>query len=159
MSCLGPIQRQRDYFKANTAPRGWARWLPVLRAPSPCKYTEAGGPENSFWPDKTPLSLFWLLNQRHMLTHCLPFGRNGSTVPLGPASDTGILNPEGYTLNYNEFIIYNPNQVRMRYLLKVQFNFLQLWWLLMLGYDKPEKIWPSSKKEAMLYFWFFSYFL
>nr|XP_020013979.1 poly [ADP-ribose] polymerase 2 isoform X1 [Castor canadensis] len=52
---------------------------------------------------------------------------NGSTVPLGPASDTGILNREGYTLNYNEFIVYNPNQVRMRYLLKVQFNFLQLW--------------------------------
>ncbi|XP_034849836.1 poly [ADP-ribose] polymerase 2 [Mirounga angustirostris] len=52
---------------------------------------------------------------------------NGSTVPLGPASDTGILNPEGYTLNYNEFIVYNPNQVRMRYLLKVQFNFLELW--------------------------------
>ncbi|XP_023559896.1 poly [ADP-ribose] polymerase 2 isoform X2 [Octodon degus] len=52
---------------------------------------------------------------------------NGSTVPLGPASDTGILNPEGYTLNYNEYIVYNPNQVHMRYLLKVQFNFLQLW--------------------------------
>ncbi|XP_014395133.1 PREDICTED: poly [ADP-ribose] polymerase 2 isoform X2 [Myotis brandtii] len=52
---------------------------------------------------------------------------NGSTVPLGPAHDTGILNPDGYTLNYNEFIVYNPNQVRMRYLLKVQFNFLQLW--------------------------------
>lgn len=52
---------------------------------------------------------------------------NGSTVPLGPASDTGILNPEGYTLNYNEFIVYSPNQVRMRYLLKIQFNFLQLW--------------------------------
>uniref|UniRef100_A0A5F8AM98 Poly [ADP-ribose] polymerase n=1 Tax=Macaca mulatta TaxID=9544 RepID=A0A5F8AM98_MACMU len=52
---------------------------------------------------------------------------NGSTVPLGPASDTGILNPDGYTLNYNEYIVYNPNQVRMRYLLKVQFNFLQLW--------------------------------
>ncbi|XP_007647987.1 poly [ADP-ribose] polymerase 2 isoform X3 [Cricetulus griseus] len=52
---------------------------------------------------------------------------NGSTVPLGPASDTGILNPEGYTLNYNEFIVYSPNQVHMRYLLKIQFNFLQLW--------------------------------
>lgn len=62
-----------------------------------------------------------------MLTHFLPFGRNGSTVPLGPASNTGILNPEGYTLNYNEFIVYNPNQVHMRYLLKIQFNFLQLW--------------------------------
>ncbi|CAK6432434.1 unnamed protein product [Pipistrellus nathusii] len=52
---------------------------------------------------------------------------NGSTVPLGPAHDTGVLNPDGYTLNYNEFIVYNPNQVRMRYLLKVKFNFLQLW--------------------------------
>ncbi|KAM9646392.1 poly [ADP-ribose] polymerase 2 isoform 1-T1 [Trichechus inunguis] len=52
---------------------------------------------------------------------------SGSTVPLGPAGDTGVLNPEGYTLNYNEFIVYNPNQVRMRYLLKVRFNFLQLW--------------------------------
>ncbi|KAK2498914.1 hypothetical protein MC885_003942 [Smutsia gigantea] len=52
---------------------------------------------------------------------------NGSTVPLGPANDTGILNPEGYTLNYNEFVVYSPNQVRMRYLLKIQFNFLQLW--------------------------------
>ncbi|XP_075387594.1 poly [ADP-ribose] polymerase 2 [Tenrec ecaudatus] len=52
---------------------------------------------------------------------------NGSTVPLGPAGNTGVLNPEGYTLNYNEFIVYNPNQVRMRYLLKVRFNFLQLW--------------------------------
>lgn len=52
---------------------------------------------------------------------------NGSTVPLGPASDTGILNPEGYTLNYNEFIVYSPSQVHMRYLLKIQFNFLQLW--------------------------------
>ncbi|XP_044521221.1 poly [ADP-ribose] polymerase 2 isoform X2 [Gracilinanus agilis] len=52
---------------------------------------------------------------------------NGITVPLGPASDTGILNPQGYTLNYNEFIVYNPSQVRMRYLLKIRFNFTQLW--------------------------------
>ncbi|XP_068953804.1 poly [ADP-ribose] polymerase 2 isoform X1 [Petaurus breviceps papuanus] len=52
---------------------------------------------------------------------------NGTTVPLGPASDTGVLNPQGYTLNYNEFIVYDPSQVRMRYLLKIQFNFSQLW--------------------------------
>ncbi|XP_074091074.1 poly [ADP-ribose] polymerase 2 isoform X1 [Macrotis lagotis] len=58
---------------------------------------------------------------------------NGSTVPLGPASNTGILNPEGYTLNYNEFIVYNPNQVHMRYLLKIRFNFTQLWLLCSLG--------------------------
>uniref|UniRef100_UPI00064D339B poly [ADP-ribose] polymerase 2 isoform X2 n=1 Tax=Jaculus jaculus TaxID=51337 RepID=UPI00064D339B len=52
---------------------------------------------------------------------------NGTTVPLGPATGTGVLNPEGYTLNYNEYIVYSPNQVHMRYLLKVQFNFQKLW--------------------------------
>ncbi|XP_027698752.1 poly [ADP-ribose] polymerase 2 isoform X2 [Vombatus ursinus] len=52
---------------------------------------------------------------------------NGTTVPLGPASNTGVLNPQGYTLNYNEFIVYDPSQVRMRYLLKIRFNFPQLW--------------------------------
>ncbi|XP_007479799.1 poly [ADP-ribose] polymerase 2 isoform X2 [Monodelphis domestica] len=52
---------------------------------------------------------------------------NGTTVPLGPVSGTGILNPQGYTLNYNEFIVYNTSQVRMRYLLKIRFNFTQLW--------------------------------
>ncbi|XP_072479132.1 poly [ADP-ribose] polymerase 2 isoform X2 [Notamacropus eugenii] len=52
---------------------------------------------------------------------------NGTTVPLGPASDTGVLNSQGYTLNYNEFIVYDPSQVRMRYLLKIRFNFTQLW--------------------------------
>ncbi|XP_036592249.1 poly [ADP-ribose] polymerase 2 isoform X2 [Trichosurus vulpecula] len=52
---------------------------------------------------------------------------NETTVPLGPASDTGVLNPQGYTLNYNEFVVYDPSQVRMRYLLKIRFNFTQLW--------------------------------
>ncbi|XP_015680516.1 poly [ADP-ribose] polymerase 2 [Protobothrops mucrosquamatus] len=50
-----------------------------------------------------------------------------ATVPLGPAVETGIANPRGYTLNYNEFIVYDPCQVRMKYLLKVRFNFVQLW--------------------------------
>ncbi|XP_019406185.1 PREDICTED: poly [ADP-ribose] polymerase 2 isoform X1 [Crocodylus porosus] len=52
---------------------------------------------------------------------------DGIVIPLGPAVDTGVVNPHGYTLNYNEFIIYDPCQVRMRYLLKVRFNFTQLW--------------------------------
>ncbi|XP_061446489.1 poly [ADP-ribose] polymerase 2 isoform X2 [Rhineura floridana] len=52
---------------------------------------------------------------------------NGALVPLGPAVETGVLNPHGYTLNYNEFIVYDPHQVRMKYLLKVRFNFTQLW--------------------------------
>ncbi|XP_069507826.1 poly [ADP-ribose] polymerase 2 [Ambystoma mexicanum] len=52
---------------------------------------------------------------------------NGVTVPLGPAKETGVVNSNGYTLNYNEYVVYNSNQVRMRYLLKVRFNFAQLW--------------------------------
>uniref|UniRef100_A0ACB8EWT8 Poly [ADP-ribose] polymerase 2 n=1 Tax=Sphaerodactylus townsendi TaxID=933632 RepID=A0ACB8EWT8_9SAUR len=52
---------------------------------------------------------------------------HGTVVPMGPVVETGVVNPHGYTLNYNEFIVYDPQQVRMRYLLKVRFNFTQLW--------------------------------
>ncbi|EMP24283.1 Poly [ADP-ribose] polymerase 2 [Chelonia mydas] len=52
---------------------------------------------------------------------------DGAAVPLGPAVETGVTNPHGYTLNYNEFVVYDPGQVRMRYLLQVRFNFVQLW--------------------------------
>ncbi|MGH0146969.1 UNVERIFIED_CONTAM: hypothetical protein FKN15_009380 [Acipenser sinensis] len=53
--------------------------------------------------------------------------RDGASVPMGPVCSTGVNNPEGYTLLYNEYIVYNPAQVRMKYLLKVQFNFESLW--------------------------------
>uniref|UniRef100_A0A6J0V640 Poly [ADP-ribose] polymerase n=1 Tax=Pogona vitticeps TaxID=103695 RepID=A0A6J0V640_9SAUR len=52
---------------------------------------------------------------------------HGAVVPMGPAVETGAVNPHGYTLNYNEFIVYDPCQVRMKYLLKVRFNFTPLW--------------------------------
>lgn len=52
---------------------------------------------------------------------------HGAVIPMGPAVDTGVTNPHGYTLNYNEFIVYDPCQVRMKYLLKVRFDFTQLW--------------------------------
>lgn len=48
---------------------------------------------------------------------------DGTVVPLGKSIDTKVVNPNGYTLNYNEFIVYNTNQVRMRYLVKLKFNF------------------------------------
>ncbi|XP_063596383.1 poly [ADP-ribose] polymerase 2-like isoform X3 [Penaeus indicus] len=48
---------------------------------------------------------------------------DGTVVPLGPAVNSGVNNPKGYTLMYNEFIVYNPAQVRTRFLLKVKFNF------------------------------------
>ncbi|XP_038631572.1 poly [ADP-ribose] polymerase 2 [Scyliorhinus canicula] len=52
---------------------------------------------------------------------------NGALVPMGPGTETGVENPNGYTLNYNEYIVYNPAQVHMKYLLKVQFDFASLW--------------------------------
>lgn len=48
---------------------------------------------------------------------------DGVVVPYGKSTETGVDNPRGYTLNYNEYIVYNTNQVRMRYLVKVKFNF------------------------------------
>ncbi|XP_066579043.1 poly [ADP-ribose] polymerase 2 [Amia ocellicauda] len=52
---------------------------------------------------------------------------DGASVPMGPAVSTGVVNKAGYTLLYNEFIVYNPNQVRIRYLLRVRFNYSALW--------------------------------
>ncbi|XP_059807570.1 poly [ADP-ribose] polymerase 2 [Hypanus sabinus] len=52
---------------------------------------------------------------------------DGVMVPMGPGKETGVKNPHGYTLNYNEYVVYQPAQVRMRYLLKVQFDYVSLW--------------------------------
>ena len=48
---------------------------------------------------------------------------DGTVVPLGKGGETGVRNPDGFTLNYNEFIVYNTKQIRMRYLLQVKFEF------------------------------------
>ncbi|XP_065064179.1 poly [ADP-ribose] polymerase 2-like [Rhopilema esculentum] len=55
-------------------------------------------------------------NEQHMLP-------DGTIVPLGTPKDTGVVNPNGYTLNYNEFIVYNKNQVKAKYLVQIKFNF------------------------------------
>lgn len=52
---------------------------------------------------------------------------NGVTVPMGPGMKTGVGAGGGYSLLYNEFIVYNPAQTHMRYLLRVQFNYSSLW--------------------------------
>ncbi|XP_067929449.1 poly [ADP-ribose] polymerase 2-like [Watersipora subatra] len=48
---------------------------------------------------------------------------DGVTVPCGRLKETGIVNSSGYTLQYHEYIVYNTNQIKMKYLLKVKFNF------------------------------------
>jgi len=49
--------------------------------------------------------------------------RDGCIVPLGTSIDTGVNNPHGYTLNYNEYVIYDTRQVKMRYLVLLKFHF------------------------------------
>lgn len=52
---------------------------------------------------------------------------DGMTVPMGPGVATGAAKNQGYSLLYNEFIVYNPSQARMRYLLRIKFNYSSLW--------------------------------
>lgn len=52
---------------------------------------------------------------------------DGVIVPMGPGVKTGLGKNTGYSLLYNEFIVYNPAQTRMRYLLRIQFDYTSLW--------------------------------
>ncbi|XP_064201998.1 poly [ADP-ribose] polymerase 2 [Anguilla rostrata] len=52
---------------------------------------------------------------------------DGAAVPMGPSVRTGVGQRGGYSLLYNEFVVYSPTQVRMKYLLRVQFNYSALW--------------------------------
>ncbi|XP_051984439.1 poly [ADP-ribose] polymerase 2 isoform X1 [Xyrauchen texanus] len=52
---------------------------------------------------------------------------DGATVPMGPCVKTGVGQKGGYSLLYNEYIVYNPAQTHMRYLLRVKFNYSSLW--------------------------------
>ncbi|KAA3675831.1 uncharacterized protein DEA37_0010920, partial [Paragonimus westermani] len=48
---------------------------------------------------------------------------DGLIVPVGklvPSTSTGDQN---FTLHFNEYIVYDPRQVRLRYLMKIRFNF------------------------------------
>ncbi|XP_035527134.1 poly [ADP-ribose] polymerase 2 [Morone saxatilis] len=52
---------------------------------------------------------------------------DGVTVPMGPGVKTGVGKHNSYSLLYNEYIVYNPAQTRMRYLLRIKFNYSSLW--------------------------------
>ena len=47
----------------------------------------------------------------------------GGLLPVGPAKKTKISEVGGYTLNYNEFIVYDTEQIKMKYLAKIKFNY------------------------------------
>ena len=48
---------------------------------------------------------------------------DGGLLPVGPAQKTKISDMGGYTLNYNEFIVYDTKQIKMKYLAKIKFNY------------------------------------
>lgn len=48
---------------------------------------------------------------------------DGLEIPMGPPESTNVNNPQGYTLNYNEYIVYDSRQVRLRYLVQLKFHF------------------------------------
>ncbi|XP_029309486.1 poly [ADP-ribose] polymerase 2 [Cottoperca gobio] len=52
---------------------------------------------------------------------------DGVIVPMGPGVKTGVGKNSCYSLLYNEYIVYNPAQTRMRYLLRIKFNYASLW--------------------------------
>ena len=49
-------------------------------------------------------------------------GSDGLCLPMGPAQGTKVAKMKGYTLNYNEFIVYDTKQVRQRFALRVRFH-------------------------------------
>ncbi|XP_047446376.1 poly [ADP-ribose] polymerase 2 isoform X2 [Mugil cephalus] len=52
---------------------------------------------------------------------------DGVVVPMGPGEPRDVGRTNGYSLLYNEYIVYDPAQVRMRYLLRIRFNYSSLW--------------------------------
>ena len=48
---------------------------------------------------------------------------DGGLLPVGPAKLRKINNTPGYALNYNEFIVYDTKQIKMKYLAKIKFNY------------------------------------
>ena len=46
---------------------------------------------------------------------------DGTVVPLGPANDVDATKES--SLNYNEYIVYDTKQIRLRYIAKIKFNY------------------------------------
>ncbi len=49
---------------------------------------------------------------------------DGCVVPTGDIVQTGVNNQTGYTLLYNEYIVYDTKQIKLKYLLKIEFDFI-----------------------------------
>lgn len=92
-----------------------------------------------FPPGKFCFILVWAILQYHSLCINIHLGEDpiaviilitdfchrsdGTVVPMGPPDLVVPKTDTSYSLLYNEYIVYNPAQVRTRFLLKVKFNF------------------------------------
>jgi len=48
---------------------------------------------------------------------------DGYVEPCGNYIERGVVNKEGDTLNYNAYVVYHPNQVQIKFIVKVKFDF------------------------------------
>ena len=70
------------------------------------------------WPR---VSRIWLIFPLSNPYHYLVFGlQNGTLVPMGKPVPSGV---DDTSLLYNEYIVYDTNQILMRYLIQVKFEF------------------------------------
>ncbi len=48
---------------------------------------------------------------------------DGGLIAVGKQVETGVTNPDGYTLNYNEYVVYDLKQIKLKFLVEVEFKF------------------------------------
>ena len=73
--------------------------------------------------DKLPKGLSSVMGRGKVEPTKLETINNGLKLPMGPAQDTDVSNMAGYHLQYNEFIVYDTKQIKMKYLAKIKFNY------------------------------------
>ena len=49
--------------------------------------------------------------------------KNGMKLPMGAPRETNVNKMTGYHLQYNEFIVYDTKQIKMKFLAKIKFNY------------------------------------
>jgi len=73
--------------------------------------------------DKLPKGTHSTLGQGRVEPSSFKALPGGLELPVGPPKNTKVTNDRGYTLNYNEFIVYDTKQIKMKYLAKIKFNY------------------------------------
>lgn len=72
--------------------------------------------------DKLPPGHHSVLGRGKMEPSCVVELPTGLQLPGGSPRTTAVENKKGYTLQYNEYVVYDVKQIKMRYLAKIKFN-------------------------------------